>query len=67
VLQLAREAEARSVVLYHHDPDRDDDQLDALQTSTTAWWQAQVGATSAYVAREGLDLELTSAGATVVL
>jgi phosphoribosyl 1,2-cyclic phosphodiesterase len=58
VLALARDAEARAVALHHHDPDRDDDALDAIAAGATGWAQANAPGLSAIVAREGLVLEL---------
>jgi len=52
-LEVARQAGARRVVLFHHDPERTDDQLDGLaachadSTSPVVW-----------VAREGMTIEL---------
>ena len=56
VLALARQAEVRGVALHHHDPDRDDDALDAIGTTIGAWGAPH--GISALVAREGLELDL---------
>src|SRR5204862_7538972 len=37
VLALARDAEAAAVALHHHDPDRDDDALDAIGAHAAQW------------------------------
>jgi phosphoribosyl 1,2-cyclic phosphodiesterase len=58
VLELGRAADVHALALYHHDPDRDDDELDAISASSTAWWRAEVGAGSVMVAKEGLSLDL---------
>ena len=58
VLGLARDAEARTVALHHHDPDRDDDALDAIAAGATRWARAHAPGLDAIVAREGLVLEL---------
>jgi phosphoribosyl 1,2-cyclic phosphodiesterase len=58
VLALARDAEARAVVLHHHDPDRDDAALDAIAGDAAHWVQAHARGLDAIVAREGLALEL---------
>ena len=59
MLELARQAEVRALALYHHDPDRDDDELDAIFRTSSAWWDQYVGAGQVLVAREGLSLEIT--------
>ena len=58
VLDLAREAEARAVALHHHDPDRDDDALDAIAESSAAWAKDKAPALETIVAREGLTRDL---------
>jgi phosphoribosyl 1,2-cyclic phosphodiesterase len=58
VLELGRAAEVRALALSHHDPDRDDDELDAISTSASAWWRKEVGAGSVIVAKEGLSFDL---------
>jgi phosphoribosyl 1,2-cyclic phosphodiesterase len=58
VLELGRAAETRHLVLFHHDPDRDDDALDAIG------WRAQMllrqtkSDTQCTVAHEGLVIQL---------
>lgn len=56
VLALARAAEARTVALHHHDPDRDDAALDAIAAHAAEWVRAEAPALRAVVAREGLEL-----------
>jgi len=58
VLALARDAEARAIVLHHHDPDRDDDALDAIGRTIAAW--AAPAGIAAHVAREGQELDLAA-------
>jgi phosphoribosyl 1,2-cyclic phosphodiesterase len=53
VLALARDAEARTVALHHHDPDRDDDALDAIGESATRWAREHAPSLATMVAREG--------------
>lgn len=50
VCQLAKEASVGHVVLFHHDPDRDDDALDDIQRRAVR----TMGAVPCTVAREGL-------------
>jgi len=56
VLALARAAEARTVALHHHDPDRDDAALDAIGKHAARWAREHAPAMTALVAREGLTL-----------
>jgi ribonuclease BN (tRNA processing enzyme) len=58
VLELGRLAEARRLVLYHHDPDRDDDALDAIGDDARAHYKQEGGKGQVLVAYEGLSLEL---------
>lgn len=58
VLALARDAEARAVALHHHDPDRDDDALDAIGAHAAQWTREHAPALRAVVAREGETFEL---------
>jgi phosphoribosyl 1,2-cyclic phosphodiesterase len=66
VLELGRIAEARMLVLYHHDPDRGDEELDEIGVAAAKWWKAKVGGGAVIVAREGLVLDVTR-DATAVL
>jgi phosphoribosyl 1,2-cyclic phosphodiesterase len=49
-MRLCKAAGARRLVVFHHDPDRDDDQLDAIGR------EAEAAMPGAVVAREGLTL-----------
>ncbi len=60
VLELGRLAEVRTLALYHHDPDRDDDTLDAIGDRVTRWWAEEVGGGNVIVAREGLSLDIAA-------
>ena len=62
VLALARDAEVRAVALHHHDPDRDDDALDAIGTGASGWAADHAPRLATHVASEGLALELTADG-----
>jgi phosphoribosyl 1,2-cyclic phosphodiesterase len=53
VLVLAKKAGARHLALFHHDPERDDDALDALGASANAWLAENAKGTKATVAHEG--------------
>jgi phosphoribosyl 1,2-cyclic phosphodiesterase len=54
VLPLGVRAETPHLVLFHHDPDRDDAALDALGESASAWMMRTAPETRVTVAREGL-------------
>lgn len=58
VLALAKEAEARTVALHHHDPWRDDHALDLIAAHARAWCRAHAPAMSTLVASEGLTVEV---------
>jgi phosphoribosyl 1,2-cyclic phosphodiesterase len=60
VLALARQAEVRAVALHHHDPDRDDDALDAVGLAATSWTRSHAPALRAIVACEGLAIDLAT-------
>jgi ribonuclease BN (tRNA processing enzyme) len=56
VLELGRQAEAATVALFHHEPERDDEALDRIGVSASVWLKEKGGTTQAIVAREGLTL-----------
>jgi phosphoribosyl 1,2-cyclic phosphodiesterase len=58
VRELAVAASAKHLVLFHHDPDRTDDELDHIQTESVAWFAANAPAIRCTVAYEGLKLKL---------
>ena len=58
VLELGRLAEVRCVALHHHDPDRDDDALDAIASISARWAAENAPAMRTLVARETEELEL---------
>jgi ribonuclease BN (tRNA processing enzyme) len=58
VLELGRRAGVKKLVLYHHDPDRHDDALDAVARETRRWWTAEVKSGEVLVAWEGLMVNL---------
>jgi phosphoribosyl 1,2-cyclic phosphodiesterase len=55
---LAEAAEVRHLILYHHDPDRSDDELDAIQEASQGWFKARNTPVLCTAAWEGLQLEL---------
>jgi phosphoribosyl 1,2-cyclic phosphodiesterase len=58
VLELGRDAEARSLALFHHDPDRDDDALDRIAHEASTWADREAPHMQTFAAREGQTLEL---------
>jgi phosphoribosyl 1,2-cyclic phosphodiesterase len=58
VLELGHLAEARTLALFHHEPERDDDALDRIDVFGRAWLEHKGCATKLVVAHEGLTLEI---------
>jgi phosphoribosyl 1,2-cyclic phosphodiesterase len=58
VLDLGRAASARSLVLHHHDPDRDDDALDLIGVEANAWAKEHARGMQVVVAAEGSTLQV---------
>jgi ribonuclease BN (tRNA processing enzyme) len=58
VLALGKSAATKHLVLFHHEPERDDDQLDALGVYAEQYFHGLSSTTRASVAREGWSLVL---------
>ncbi|MEZ4219555.1 MAG: MBL fold metallo-hydrolase [Polyangiaceae bacterium] len=58
VLRLGKLAEPKRLALFHHDPDRRDDELDAIGTRAAAWLKDNAAMTQVVVACEGLSFDL---------
>lgn len=58
VCGLAAAAEVKHLVLYHHDPDRLDPQVDEIQAKARRWFQERGYSIRCTAAFEGLALEL---------
>jgi phosphoribosyl 1,2-cyclic phosphodiesterase len=56
--RLALLADVKHLVLYHHDPDRTDAELDAIQENARRWFAEKNHAVRCTVAFEGLSLEI---------
>lgn len=56
VWKLALEAKVKQLVLFHHDPDRTDDELDQIAHQTKMWFQEREANIVSHVAYEGLEL-----------
>ncbi len=54
VLTLAAAAHVRHLALFHHDPDRSDDELDRIQAQARAWFAQHAPDIQCTVAYEGL-------------
>ena len=62
VLDLGRQAEARSLALFHHEPERYDLALDQIGLDARAWAREHAPDMQPIVAREGLSIELSPTG-----
>lgn len=58
VRELALKAQVKQLVLFHHDPDRTDEELDALQQESESWFSERKVELICSVAYEGLELTL---------
>jgi len=58
VLALGREAEARALALFHHDPNRDDDALDAVGRDAADWAAERAPGLRVIVAAEGATIDV---------
>lgn len=59
VLRLGVAAEPKELALFHHDPDRTDDDLDAIGNEAVDYFRSESSATRVFVAKERLVVELT--------
>ena len=57
-LVLGRDAEARTIALYHHEPERSDDALDTIASEANAWRDANAPAMKVVVTKEGETFDL---------
>jgi phosphoribosyl 1,2-cyclic phosphodiesterase len=58
VLRLGQKAATPHLVLFHHDPERDDDAIDALAERAGEWLSKNAPSTLATAAREGTVLDI---------
>jgi phosphoribosyl 1,2-cyclic phosphodiesterase len=58
VRQLACDAEVKTLVLFHHDPERTDSQLKEIQLETDYFFRGKRWPTRAICAYEGMELEI---------
>ncbi len=59
VRQLALDAEVGALVMFHHDPERTDGELDEIQRENERFFTGQRAPAASYCAREGQRLRLT--------
>lgn len=52
-LELARDAKVKKLILFHHEPERSDQQLDQLLKQSREWMKREGCACQVYMAREG--------------
>jgi ribonuclease BN (tRNA processing enzyme) len=55
---LAAAAQVKHLILFHHDPERSDDEIDAIQDMARAWLQTQAQPVQCTAAYEGLVVQL---------
>ncbi len=58
VRQLAIDAEVGTLVLFHHDPDRSDAELDEIQLENNRWLKSRRKPTQCVCAAEGMSISL---------
>jgi len=58
VLNLGVLAEPKRLILFHHDPDRTDDALDAIGERAQSWIKEHTKSTEVIVASESLALDI---------
>ena len=59
VRKLAIDAEVGSLVMFHHDPDRSDVQLDEIQRENDSFFKGKSSPARSYSAWEGCELRVT--------
>ena len=59
VRQLATDAEVGSLVMFHHDPDRSDAQLDEIQRENERFFKGKSAPAKSCCAWEGCELRVT--------
>jgi phosphoribosyl 1,2-cyclic phosphodiesterase len=58
VCELALEADVKHLILFHHDPHRNDEELDLIQEDTRSWFKDKNPNIRCTVAYEGLELRI---------
>jgi len=60
VRQLAVDAQVKNIVMYHHDPERTDSELDEIAIESARFFKSRNSTIGSYIAAEGLSFELKS-------
>jgi phosphoribosyl 1,2-cyclic phosphodiesterase len=56
--ELAAAANVKQLLLFHHDPDRTDEQIDEIESEARAWMEKKNPSVKVDAAREGMTFEL---------
>ncbi|HEY5740396.1 MAG TPA: hypothetical protein VIW27_11770 [Gammaproteobacteria bacterium] len=59
VRQLATDAEVGALVMFHHDPERSDSELDEIQLENERYLKSRRAPTHSLCAAEGMRIELS--------
>lgn len=60
VRQLAVDAQVKNIVMYHHDPERSDSELDEIAIESARYFNSHSSVIGSYIAAEGLTFDLTA-------
>ena len=60
VRQLAVDSQAKNLVMYHHDPERTDSELDEIAIESAGFFKSKNSVIGSYIAAEGLTFELAA-------
>ena len=58
VRQLAVDAQVKNLVMYHHDPDRSDAELDQIAIESAKFFKSKNSAIGSYIAAEGMTFDI---------
>jgi len=58
VRQLAVDAQVKNIVMYHHDPERSDNELDEIALESAKYFKSNHSNIGSYIAAEGLTFDL---------
>jgi phosphoribosyl 1,2-cyclic phosphodiesterase len=59
VRQLAIDAEVKALVMFHHDPDRSDSELDEVKIENESHFKGKRAPAKSYIAAEGMKIKLS--------
>ena len=60
VRQLAVDAQVKNIVMYHHDPERTDSELDEIAIESARYFKLHKSKIGSYIAAEGLTFDLVA-------